>query len=160
MPDIRRVHRYCVTTLWRGNRGSGTSSYTAYARDHEITADGKPGIAGSSDPQFRGDGARWSPEELLVASLCACHQLWYLHLAADAGVVVTDYVDGAEGVMEEYADGAGRFSRVLLRPVVTVAAGTDVARAESLHRLAHEKCFIANSVNFPVICEPTTVVSE
>ncbi len=160
MPDVKREHRYSVTVRWRGNRGSGTSSYAAYARDHEIAAKGKSGIAGSSDPQFRGDGARWSPEELLVASLCACHQLWYLHLAADAGVVVTDYVDDAEGVMDEHADGAGRFRRVVLRPVVTVAAGSDVARAESLHHLAHEKCFIANSVNFPVICEPTIVGAE
>jgi organic hydroperoxide reductase OsmC/OhrA len=160
MPDTVREHRYSVTISWRGNHGSGTSSYRAYARDHEITADGKSAIAGSSDPLFRGDSARWNPEELLVASLSACHQLWYLHLAADAGIVVTDYADRAEGVMEERADGAGCFARVVLRPVVTVVAGSDVARAESLHHAAHEKCFIANSVNFPVTCEPTIVVGQ
>jgi organic hydroperoxide reductase OsmC/OhrA len=166
MSDVTREHRYSVTIRWRGNRGSGTSSYGAYARDHEIAADGKSSeggkssIAGSSDPLFRGDRTRWNPEELLVASLSACHQLWYLHLAADAGIVVTDYVDQAEGVMAERADGSGCFIAVVLRPVVTVAAGSDVARAQSLHHPAHEKCFIANSVNFPVMCEPTIVVAD
>jgi organic hydroperoxide reductase OsmC/OhrA len=160
MSDVTREHRYSVTVTWRGNRGSGTSSYGAYAREHEIAADGKPAIAGSSDPLFRGDRTRWNPEELLVASLSACHQLWYLHLAADAGIVVTDYVDQAEGVMAERADGAGCFTAVVLRPIVTIAAGSDVARARELHHTAHEKCFIANSVDFPVTCEPSIVVAD
>ena len=160
MSDVTREHRYSVTVTWRGNRGSGTSSYGAYAREHEIAADGKPAIAGSSDPLFRGDRTRWNPEELLVASLSACHQLWYLHLAADAGIVVTDYVDHAEGVMAERADGAGCFTAVVLRPIVTVAAGSDVARARELHHTAHEKCFIANSVKFPVTCEPSIVAGK
>ncbi|HEX3503020.1 MAG TPA: OsmC family protein [Xanthobacteraceae bacterium] len=160
MSDVTREHRYSVTVTWRGNRGSGTSSYGAYAREHEIAADGKPAIAGSSDPLFRGDRTRWNPEELLVASLSACHQLWYLHLAADAGIVVTDYVDQAEGVMAERADVAGCFTAVVLRPIVTIAAGSDVARARELHHTAHEKCFIANSVDFPVTCEPSIVVAD
>ena len=160
MPNHVRDHRYSVIVTWHGNRGTGTSAYGAYARDHEIAADGKVPIAGSSDPAFRGDRARWNPEELLLASLSACHQLWYLHLAAAAGIVVIDYADRAEGVMEEYADGSGRFSRVVLRPAVTLAAGSDVTRAEALHHIAHEKCFIANSVNFPVTCEPTIVVAD
>ena len=80
---------------WTGDRGVGTASYTAYARDHEITAPGKPAIAGSSDPRFRGDATRWNPEELLLGAISACHQLWYLHLCAEAGVVVTAYVDDA-----------------------------------------------------------------
>ena len=113
-------------------------------------ADGKPAIAGSSDPSFRGDPSCYNPEELLVASLSACHMLWYLGLCANGGVVVTRYVDRAEGMMMEGADGSGRFTRVVLRPDVTLAAGSDVARAEALHHEAHAKCFIANSVNFPV----------
>jgi organic hydroperoxide reductase OsmC/OhrA len=160
MPNHVRSHRYSITVTWRGNRGTGTSAYGAYARDHEITADGKAPIAGSSDPAFRGDRTRWNPEELLVASLSTCHQLWYLHLAADAGIIVTAYVDQAEGVMQEDADGSGRFIGVVLRPQVIVAAGSDIARAEALHHVAHEKCFIANSVNFPVTCEPSIVVGK
>jgi organic hydroperoxide reductase OsmC/OhrA len=160
MPKHMREHRYSVTVTWRGNRGTGTSNYRSYARDHEIAADAKPAINGSADPQFHGDRTRWNPEELLVAALSSCHQLWYLHLAAAAGIVVTDYVDHAEGVMDEDADGSGRFVRVVLHPAVTVAAGSDVTRAAALHHTAHEKCFIANSVNFPVVCEPSIVVAD
>lgn len=154
-----RRHRYAVTVRWSGNRGAGTASYRAYARDHEIEAAGKPPIRGSSDPAFAGDATRWNPEEMLLAALSTCHQLWYLHLAAAAGIVVTAYTDQAEGLMEERPDGSGSFVEAVLRPRVTVAAGTAVAQAEALHRLAHEKCFIANSVNFPVSCAPQTIVA-
>jgi organic hydroperoxide reductase OsmC/OhrA len=94
-----------------------------------------------------------------VASLSACHKLSYLHLAAEAGIVVTAYTDRAEGVMELGRDGAGRFRGVVLRPTVTVATGSDVGHARALHKSAHEKCFIANSVNFPVECEPEIVTA-
>jgi organic hydroperoxide reductase OsmC/OhrA len=145
------MHHYLVVVEWTGNTGSGTSAYRSYERRHEISAgDAKPAIPGSSDPAFRGDPARWNPEELLVASLAACHQLWYLHLCAEAGVVVLEYIDHAEGVMAETADGSGHFERVILRPRVTVTAGSDLAKARALHAAAHDKCFIARSVNFPV----------
>lgn len=150
-----KTHRYAVTVKWTGNTGTGTSGYRSYERRHEISAGTqKPSIPGSSDPAFRGDAARWNPEELLVASLSACHKLWYLHLCADAGIVVVDYIDHAEGVMEETSDGAGRFQRVTLRPVVTVAPGSDMAKARELHDAAQAKCFIARSVNVPVRHEP------
>ncbi|MDC6668475.1 OsmC family protein, partial [Leclercia adecarboxylata] len=136
------------------NQGTGTSSLRGYSRNLELHASGKPPILGSSDPSFRGDSTRWNPEDMLVASLPACHELWYLGLCAAHGVIVQDYVDGAEGWMTEEPDGAGQFTRVLLRPVITLAAGADLARAESLHHDAHEKCFIARSVNFPVEIEP------
>jgi organic hydroperoxide reductase OsmC/OhrA len=154
-----REHRYAVSLTWTGNLGSGTSGYQEYSRSYEIGADGRPAIQGSADPAFRGDRSRWNPEELLVASLSACHKLWYLHLAAEAGIIVTAYVDRAEGVMEVGRDGVGRFKGVVLHPTVTVAAGSDVERARSLHKPAHEKCFIANSVNFPVGCEPEIVLA-
>jgi len=148
--SIGKEHTYSVTVTWTGNRGTGTSGYREYERAHEISAEGKPAIAGSSDPVFRGDATRWNPEELQVAALSSCHQLAYLHLCAVAGVVVVEYVDHAEGVMVMTPDGAGQFVRVVLRPKVTVAAGSDVAKAKELHHEAHEKCFIARSVNFPV----------
>jgi organic hydroperoxide reductase OsmC/OhrA len=152
MPERR--HRYEVAVGWTGNAGTGTSSYRAYRRDHEIAAPGKQAIAGSSDPAFRGDPQRWNPEELLVASLAACHMLWYLHLASEAGIVVTGYSDAPVGTMVETADGGGHFSAVVLHPTVTIASG-DEARAHALHRDAHAKCFVASSMNFPVTCEPT-----
>jgi organic hydroperoxide reductase OsmC/OhrA len=155
---MSKLHTYRATVRWTGDLGTGTSSYRAYSRAHAIEAPGKSAIAGSSDPAFRGDAAAWNPEELLVASLSACHQLWYLHLAAVNAIVVKAYVDTAEGTMSEEADGGGRFTRVVLRPHVTIAAGGDAEKARTLHREAHEKCFIANSVNFPIECEPEIVV--
>ncbi|HJU25678.1 MAG TPA: OsmC family protein, partial [Rhodanobacteraceae bacterium] len=146
-------HRYTISLRWTGNTGTGTESYRGYGRDHVIEAEGKQSIAASSDPHFRGDRARWNPEELLVASLSSCHQLWYLHLCAEAGVVVTAYEDRAEGTMQEQPDGGGAFTRVTLRPRVTIRAG-DAHLARELHHRAHALCFIARSVNFPVECEP------
>jgi len=154
-PPFSKTHAYAVTLQWIGNTGAGTSGYRTYRRDHQITAgEAKPAIPGSSDPVFRGDPARWNPEELLVAALSACHQLAYLHLCADAGIVVTAYTDRAEGVMQETPDGGGHFLSVTLHPRVTIAAGSDAAKALDLHHTAHEKCFIASSVNFPVTAEP------
>src|ERR1700735_5211938 len=112
---MARLHSYAVTVTWTGNTGTGTSGYREYKRSHEISASGKSTIAGSSDPAFRGEPTRWNPEELLVASLSACHQLWYLHLCAEAGIVVQAYRDDAVGVMAEQADGAGQFESVTLR---------------------------------------------
>jgi organic hydroperoxide reductase OsmC/OhrA len=154
-----RTHRYQVTVDWTGNTGSGTGHYTAYERAHLIARDGKPPIPGSSDPSFRGDPARWNPEELLLASISACHQLWYLHLCSAAGVVVTAYVDNAEGLMEETAEGGGRFVSATLRPEVTIAAGSDADKAQALHHQANRLCFIASSLNFPVAHEPTVRVA-
>lgn len=157
---MAKTHHYSVLIEWTGNTGAGTSSYRSYARSYDISAkDAKAPIMGSSDPAFRGDPARWNPEELLVAALAACHKLSYLHLCAVAGIVVTAYSDQAEGVMEETPDGSGFFRRVVLHPKVTVAAGCDAEKARELHREAHAKCFIANSVNFPVEHEPEIIVA-
>jgi len=150
-----KEHRYTIAVDWTGNQGTGTSAYKAYGRAHDIRSAGKPTIPGSSDPAFRGDPARYNPEELLVASLSTCHMLWYLHLCAVGGIVVTAYADRAEGTMIEEADGGGRFTGVVLKPEVTVRPGADLAKARALHAAAHEKCFIARSVNFPVTHEPT-----
>ena len=150
-----RTHLYEVGLAWTGNDGDGTTDYRSYRRDHEITAAGKATLAGSSDPSFRGDRTRWNPEEMLVAAIASCHMLWFLHLASDAGIVVTDYRDAPRGTMTEDEDGAGRFTGIVLHPAVSVRGDVEPAAAERLHHLAHEKCFIANSVNFPVTCEPS-----
>jgi organic hydroperoxide reductase OsmC/OhrA len=147
-------HTYQVTVEWTGNRGSGTASYTGYGRDHTIGAGGKPPIAGSSDPAFRGDRARWNPEELLVASIAACHKLWYLHLCATSGISVVSYRDDAEGTMVEEQNGRGHFDSVVLRPKIVIRSGDEIEKAARLHHEAHAHCFIANSVNFPVTLEP------
>jgi len=153
-----KLHTYSTQVVWTGDQGSGTSRYDAYSRDHLVHVANKPPIAASSDPAFRGDPARHNPEELFVASISSCHMLWYLHLCATNGIVVTGYVDDAIGTMEESANGSGRFTDVLLRPHVTIGASGHIALAERLHDDAHHFCFIANSVNFPVRCEPATEV--
>lgn len=153
---MKRTHRYQPLIRWTGNLGSGTLDYRAYSRDHEISLDGKlHTIQGSSDPLFRGDLARYNPEELFVSSLACCHMLWYLHLAAVNGIVVLAYSDRPEGVMEEDEDGAGRFTIVQLNPEVTIASGGNRELAESLHAEAGKKCFLANSVAFPVVHRPS-----
>lgn len=160
MAATNKTHQYQVEVRWTGNTGQGTASYRAYERAHEIFVAGKPIIPGSSDPAFRGDPTRYNPEELLVASLSTCHMLWYLHLCADAKIVVTEYWDNPIGIMTETKDGGGRFTDVMLKPVVTVAADSDSALAEQLHDKAHHLCFVANSMNFPVRCEPKIASRE
>ena len=151
---MARTHAYAITTTWTGNRGEGTASYRAYGRDHDLDATGRPTLAASSDPAFRGEADRWNPELLLVAALSDCHLLAYLHLCAVNGVVVTAYRDEATGTMEEVG-GGGQFTEVVLRPVVTVADESMIERANALHHDAHASCFIASSVNFPVRTEST-----
>jgi organic hydroperoxide reductase OsmC/OhrA len=154
-----RIHGYDISVTWTGNRGAGTSGYRAYERDHDVIAEGRPVIAASSEPLFRGDPARWNPELELTAALAQCHMLWYLHLCAAAGVTVTSYIDEAHGTMTEIADGSGCFTEVVLRPQVAVASPEMIEAATSLHKEAHAKCFIANSVNFPVRHEPVITVA-
>lgn len=149
------IHRYVLDLEWTGNAGEGTRTLAGYGREHRISAGAKAPIAGSSDPSFRGDPSCWNPEELLVASIAACHKLWYLGLCAEAGVIVQSYTDQPEGVMVEEPGGAGQFENVTLLPCVTIAATSDRELALALHDKAHAMCFIARSVNFPVRNLPT-----
>lgn len=153
-----KEHTYKTTITWTGNRGTGTSAYGDYDRSHDITADGKPPIVASADPNFLGDPACWNPEELFLASLSSCHKLWYLGLCSHAGIVVTAYTDEAQGFMEEGGGKDGHFTRVVLHPKVTISAASDRELAEKIHHTAHEKCFIANSVNFPVDYDAETII--
>jgi len=159
------LHTYSADLTWTGAGSHGTTSYTAYSRDHEVRLGAKPPLLGSSDPSFRGDPMRYNPEELLVSSLAQCHMLWFLHLATVSGIVVVGYEDHATGTMRVEAAGHGQFTEVVLRPQVTVAAGvhlpdgspvTDGVLSDVHHR-AHEHCFISRSVNFPVRHEPVPV---
>ena len=147
-----RSHRYRTHLTWTGGgAGADASAFRHHDRSYRLEAPGKPAIAGSADQVFRGDAQRWNPEDLLVASLSACHHLCYMGLCAAAGIVVVAYADDAEGEMiEETPSGAGRFVRVTLRPRVMIAAGADRDKALALHEVAHRNCFVARSVNFPV----------
>jgi organic hydroperoxide reductase OsmC/OhrA len=147
-----RSHRYEMAVRWTGNLGQGTATYRAYGRDHELSAEKKATpIAGSSDPAFRGDPAKYNPEELLVGAASACHMLWVLHLCADAGLIVTAYRDAPVGHQVEHPDGSGEFVRIELRPEVELADSSRAGELAEIHRRAHAKCAIARSL----ACEVT-----
>ncbi len=151
-------HRYELTVRWTGNTGTGTDSYRGYSRDHDIEIAGLPVLRGSADPTFHGDRSRLNPEQLLVAALSQCHMLSFLHVAVKHGIVVTGYVDRAAGLMRTHRDGSGEFASVTLHPRVGVAEPVTEEKMAELHAEANGVCFIARSVNFPVLHRPTTVV--
>jgi organic hydroperoxide reductase OsmC/OhrA len=157
-PKQDERHEYVSRLVWTGARKGPTSSYEGYSREHEFQSAGKAPLALSADSHFRGDATLYNPEELLVMALSSCHLLSYLAECARAGVHVIAYEDDATGVMTMH-DGRLRFTEVVLRPRVTVAAGTNVDRARALHHPAHDDCYIANSVNFPVRHEPMLAVA-
>jgi len=153
-------HRYALRATWTGDRGTGTSGYRDYDRSVTLSIAGKPDVLASSDKPFRGDPARWNPEDLLLGALSECHLLSYLHACVTAGVVVVAYTDDATGTMVEDGRGGGAFTEVVLRPTVTVSDAGMVEAARAAHAQANEWCFIANSVNFPVRHEATIIVAE
>jgi organic hydroperoxide reductase OsmC/OhrA len=153
-----QAHEFRCRLVWTGGAQSGPVSYVTYSRDYRIDIPGKASIEGSAAGAFRGDEAKLNPEDLLVASLSACHCLSYLALCARAGVEVISYEDDAWGKLEPI-DGKLRFSEVLLRPSVRIAAGASREKALDLHAAAHRECFIANSVNFPVRNDPSVEVA-
>jgi organic hydroperoxide reductase OsmC/OhrA len=153
------THHYELALDWTGNTGSGTSSIRSYSRDHVVAAPGLAPISGSADPAFRGDPAKWNPEQLFLASIAQCHMLWYLGLTAGAGVVVTAYEDRPTATMTEEPSGAGQFDSVTLHPTVTISASSDAAKARELHEKVADYCFIARSINTPIHHEVTVRVA-
>lgn len=152
------THSYSISLRWTGNKGEGTVSYTSYGRDHVISGQDKyEALLCSSDPSFRGDRSRYNPEELFLSSLSSCHMLWYLHFCSVNHITVMSYEDRATGVMEESADGNGRFTEVCLHPVVLILENKQELAA-ALHHQANEFCFIANSCNFKVKHAPKIII--
>lgn len=153
-------HHYRIRAAWTGNRGAGTTGFRDYDRLVTLQATGKPDLLASSDKPFRGDPSRWNPEDLLLAALAECHLLSYLHAAVTAGVVVTAYHDDATALLVQGPGNGGRFAEATLRPQVTVAEAAMVPAATQAHGPAHEWCFIAASVNFPIHIQPQVVAEE
>lgn len=153
-------HPYEVKVEWIGNQGEGTLNYKSYSRNHTINAVGKyQEILASSDPSFLGDKSKYSPEDLFLSSLAACHMLWYLHLCTIHKITVTAYLDNATGVMIETENGSGQFTKVTLHPQVKITDANMITKANQLHAEANQMCFIANSCNFKIGHNPTTIVS-
>ncbi|MCM4166805.1 hypothetical protein KCTC52924_01658 [Arenibacter antarcticus] len=152
-----KKHHYKARVIWTGNEGKGTLDRRSYNRNHSISCEGKySDIRGSSDPSFSGDGSKYNPEDLFLSSLSACHMLWYLHLCSMNNIVVTDYTDNPTGIMEETADGSGRFIEVILNPIVKINNSAMLQQANELHIEANKMCFIANSCNFKIGHNPET----
>ena len=147
---MHQAHDFDAKSVWTGNLGTGNATYKGYARSWEVRTPGKPVIACSNDPLLGGDPSLHNPEDMLIAALSACHMLWYLHLAHNAGIVVLGYEDDPVGHGESAASGAGRFLGATLRPVITLAEGSDIERADAVHHEIAKVCFIARSVNFPL----------
>ena len=146
-------HHFACRLRWTGAEGGPTRDYKSYSREYEVLIEGKAPIVCSSDPAFKGDGSKLNPEDMLVAALAGCHMLTYLAECARAGIEVTAYEDRASGRMT-VKDRRLRFTEVTLAPTVRIGKG-DLEQARALHEAAHDRCFIANSVNFPVLCMPT-----
>jgi organic hydroperoxide reductase OsmC/OhrA len=152
------THEFRCRLVWTGAAKGGTTDYDTYSREYRIDGEGKQlSIRGTAAPAFRGDATLWNPEETLVAALSACHFLTYAALCARARITVVAYEDNAWGEMKKI-DGKIRFAEVVLRPRVTIRSG-DAEKAKALHEKAHEHCFIASSVNFPVRNEPHVEVA-
>jgi organic hydroperoxide reductase OsmC/OhrA len=153
-------HHYRLHATWTGNRGTGTSGYRDYGRDVTLSVEGKPDVLASADRPFRGDPERWNPEDMLLAALSECHLLSYLYACVTAEVVVVSYEDEATGTMVEDGAGSGRFTEVMLHPRVVVADASMIEAAQAAHARAHDLCFIANSMNFPVRHEAQVTAAE
>ena len=154
-----KQHNYALKINWTRNIGSGTNSYKSYERSFEVSVDGKEIINGSSDSFFIGDKTKYNPEELLLASISSCHILWYLHLCAYDGIIVTSYIDNAEGIMVENDNGGGKFEQVILKPVISVTENSMIEKAIIQHAKANKTCFTANSVNFRISHQPVILTN-
>lgn len=145
------AHTYTANLSWQGSTRDG---YRGYSREH--TASAPPAEADlvlTADPAFRGEASVLNPEQLLLMSASSCQLLSFLAEAALANIDVLAYDDAAEAVMEK-AGGPMRITRIVLRPVIRVAAGTDVADVVRLVHRGHEACFIANSLTSTIEIEP------
>jgi organic hydroperoxide reductase OsmC/OhrA len=153
-------HNYKITTEWTGNTGEGTKNVRTYDRSHTVTIQGKPALYLTTDNPHVGDKSKLNPEDLLVSAISSCHMLSYLYLCSMEGIIIMAYTDHATGIMIENASGGGSFKEVVLNPIFHLADERMAERAIELHHKAHEICYIANSVNFEVKCNPTCKVEN
>ena len=144
---------YTATIRW--SRMGGEFAEGRYSRGHQWSFDGGAVVPASASPDNvppgTADETGVDPEEAFVASLSSCHMLFFLDFARRAGLVVEEYVDEADGVLEKRSDGKIAMTRVTLRPRITWSGDApDEATIADLHHRSHEACFIANSVNTEV----------
>lgn len=143
---------------WIAWRSDGGFAENNYSRRHLMRFDGGAEVVGSSSPDVvpvpRSDPAGVDPEEALVASAASCHMLWFLDLARQAGFVVDSYADEAVAEMGRVGTGKVAIVKITLHPRIAFAGEPpDAVALERLHHEAHERCFIANSLNCPIVVE-------
>jgi organic hydroperoxide reductase OsmC/OhrA len=133
-------------------KGAVPFTYDAYPRNHQITFKTDETVTFSAAGAYKGDTSKGDPEDMLVAALSSCHMLSFLAIAAKKKFILTSYVDDAVGYLEN--DGGKLWmTRVILRPKLEFENPPDQATLEQMHHLAHEACFIANSVKTDVKVE-------
>lgn len=152
-------HHYSVTNKWQGNKEEGNKNIRTYDRSHTIKNQGKPDLYLTTDNAAVGDKSKLNPEDLLVSAISSCHMLSYIYLCSLGGIIVTEYIDHATGIMVENNGGGGQFKTVTLNPKIKVKHEDMITKAIELHHKAHDICYIANSVNFTVIINPIIKIS-
>ena len=153
MAYIKNMSEHKVTLKWE--RGGAEFSYQKYPRDHTWSFDGGHTMKATAAPAYFGNPAHVDPEEAFVASLASCHMLCFLSIAAKHGFVVDRYVDEAIGILDKNESGKLSITRVTLRPKAEyIGRAPTEPELHEMHHLAHEECFIANSVKTDVRCEP------
>ncbi|MBK6980086.1 MAG: OsmC family protein [Betaproteobacteria bacterium] len=152
------THTFEATVRWPADPAQKLPPDPAFSRNAELGSPGHPPLPGSSPTVFGGDASRYNPEELVTLALAHCHMLTYLAVAAKKKMAVLAYEDRATAVLaKDPATGKMKIVSAELRPRVTVARGTNLDDARAMHAKAHEHCFVANSVNFPVTNAPEIV---
>jgi organic hydroperoxide reductase OsmC/OhrA len=150
LDTVPRTHRYTARTRWTGDTGLG---WDHYDRAHEAGAPPAAQKLTVTTGESQGDPSQLNPEQLVLMAASSCQLLWFLHLAAKARVEVLEYEDDVEGVMPE-DDKPVRLTRIVLRPRIVVRPGPTEERVVHLAHLAHDECYIANSLKTEVVLEP------
>jgi organic hydroperoxide reductase OsmC/OhrA len=149
---VTQVSEHVVDISWA--RGDAQLTYQTYSRDH-VWRFGGATVAASANPAYLGTEANVDPEEAFVAALSFCHMLTFRAIAAKTRIVIDSYDDHAVGHVARNDAGRLAITRVVLQPEIGVAGDEpDVETLEQMHHLAHEQCFIANSVTTEVTVEP------
>ena len=148
---MSKVHHYRCRLDWTGSTADG---YEGYDREHRVSCPpAGTEVRMSSDPAFLGNPDLLNPEQLLLAAASSCQALSFFAVAARARIDVVSYIDEAEGIMPE-DDRPVRVTEIVLRPRIVIAGDVDEERVRHCVHLAHEQCFIANSVKSDITIEP------
>ncbi|KAA5823628.1 osmotically inducible protein OsmC [Algibacter amylolyticus] len=144
-------HTFKAEVNWQIGDNETTANPRGFSRNHEVTiANKNTPLEVSAAKPFRGDDTRYNPEDLLLSALASCHMMSYLYVCSQNNIEVVSFTDTAEAILDVEPSGSGHFSKVTLKPVVTIKDDSQVELAKALHDKANSLCFIANSCNFPI----------